>query len=71
MSKFELKLPKMGESVAEATLTAWLKDIGDSIDCDEAIVEDCEKSNKSPISLCLHVIMKQSDFIVFSLVIKT
>ena len=39
MSKFELKLPKMGESVAEATLTAWLKDIGDSIDIDEAIVE--------------------------------
>ena len=39
MSKFELKLPKMGESVAEATLTAWLKDIGDSIDFDEAIVE--------------------------------
>tara|TARA_B100000941_G_scaffold103459_1_gene72414 strand:- start:2038 stop:3339 length:1302 start_codon:yes stop_codon:yes gene_type:complete len=39
VSKFELKLPKMGESVAEATLTAWLKDIGDSIDIDEAIVE--------------------------------
>ena len=29
----------MGESVAEATLTEWLKDIGDSIDFDEAIVE--------------------------------
>ncbi len=29
----------MGESVAEATLTAWLKEIGDSIDFDEAIVE--------------------------------
>ncbi len=29
----------MGESVAEATLTAWLKDIGDAIDFDEAIVE--------------------------------
>tara|TARA_B100001287_G_scaffold274979_1_gene281526 strand:- start:318 stop:1619 length:1302 start_codon:yes stop_codon:yes gene_type:complete len=39
VSKFELKLPKMGESVAEATLTAWLKDIGDTIDFDEAIVE--------------------------------
>ncbi len=39
MSKFELKLPKMGESVAEATLTAWLKDIGDTINFDEAIVE--------------------------------
>ena len=31
MGKFELKLPKMGESVAEATVTNWLKDIGDSI----------------------------------------
>ena len=39
MSKFELKLPKMGESVAEATLTAWLKDIGDTIQFDEAVVE--------------------------------
>ena len=39
MSKFEIKLPKMGERVAEATLTAWLKDIGDSIEFDEPIVE--------------------------------
>ena len=39
MSKFKLKLPKMGESVAEATLTAWLKDIGDKIEFDEAVVE--------------------------------
>ena len=39
MSKFELKLPKMGESVAEATLTAWLKDIGDSIEFDEPVLE--------------------------------
>ena len=29
----------MGESVAEATLTAWLKDIGDTIEFDEAVVE--------------------------------
>ena len=39
MSKFELKLPKMGESVAEATLTAWLKEIGDTIEFDEPVVE--------------------------------
>ena len=39
MARFELKLPKMGESVAEATITAWLKDIGDSIELDEAVVE--------------------------------
>ena len=38
MAKFELKLPKMGESVAEATLTAWLKDIGDKIEADEDVL---------------------------------
>ncbi len=39
MSKFELKLPQMGESVAEATLTTWLKEVGDTIEMDEAIFE--------------------------------
>lgn len=39
MAKFELKLPKMGESVAEATLTAWLKEVGDTIEMDEAVLE--------------------------------
>ena len=39
MAKFELKLPKMGESVAEATITNWLKNVGDSIEADEAVLE--------------------------------
>lgn len=39
MAKFELKLPKMGESVAEATITNWLKEVGDSIDADEPVLE--------------------------------
>ena len=39
MAKFELKLPKMGESVAEAILTNWLKEIGDPIEADEAVLE--------------------------------
>ncbi|MDG1573206.1 dihydrolipoamide acetyltransferase family protein [Robiginitalea sp. M366] len=39
MSKFELKLPQMGESVAEATLTAWLKEVGDAIEADEPVFE--------------------------------
>ncbi|UZO79307.1 2-oxo acid dehydrogenase subunit E2 [Aquimarina sp. ERC-38] len=39
MAKFELKLPKMGESVAEATITTWLKEVGDTIEMDEAVVE--------------------------------
>jgi 2-oxoglutarate dehydrogenase E2 component (dihydrolipoamide succinyltransferase) len=39
MAKFELILPKMGESVAEATVTNWLKSVGDTIEADEAVLE--------------------------------
>ncbi|WP_445954925.1 dihydrolipoamide acetyltransferase family protein [Yeosuana sp.] len=39
MARFELKLPKMGESVAEATITSWLKEVGDTIELDEAVLE--------------------------------
>ncbi|PKP14213.1 MAG: diapophytoene dehydrogenase [Bacteroidetes bacterium HGW-Bacteroidetes-3] len=39
MARFEIKLPKMGESVAEATITSWLKNVGDHVELDEAIVE--------------------------------
>ena len=39
MGKYLLKLPKMGESIAEATITKWLKEVGDSVDIDESLVE--------------------------------
>ena len=39
MARFELKLPKMGESVAEATITSWLKEVGDKIEADDSVVE--------------------------------
>ncbi|WP_167342467.1 MULTISPECIES: dihydrolipoamide acetyltransferase family protein [Nonlabens] len=39
MATFELKLPKMGESVAEATITTWLKNVGDTIEMDEPVLE--------------------------------
>ena len=39
MGKYLLKLPKMGESIAEATITKWLKDVGDSVESDESLVE--------------------------------
>jgi len=39
MARFELKLPKMGESVAEATVTTWLKNIGETIEADEPVLE--------------------------------
>jgi 2-oxoglutarate dehydrogenase E2 component (dihydrolipoamide succinyltransferase) len=39
MARFELKLPKMGESIAEATITNWLKSVGDKIQIDEVVLE--------------------------------
>tara|TARA_Y100001970_G_scaffold18143_1_gene20386 strand:+ start:429 stop:1733 length:1305 start_codon:yes stop_codon:yes gene_type:complete len=39
MGKYQLKLPKMGESIAEATITKWLKDVGDTVEIDESLVE--------------------------------
>ena len=38
-SRVEIKLPKMGESVAEATITNWIKKVGDKVMVDETIVE--------------------------------
>ncbi|WP_028890963.1 dihydrolipoamide acetyltransferase family protein [Tenacibaculum sp. 47A_GOM-205m] len=39
MARYELKLPKMGESVAEATITSWVKEVGETIDIDDTVVE--------------------------------
>ena len=39
MAKYELVLPKMGESVEEATIISWLKNIGDKISADDLVVE--------------------------------
>lgn len=39
MSQIDILLPKMGESVAEATIIKWLKNEGDRVEADEPIVE--------------------------------
>ena len=39
MAKFNLTLPKMGESVDEATIVSWLKNIGDKVSVDDFVVE--------------------------------
>ena len=39
MAKVELIMPKMGESVAEATIISWHKEVGETIEMDETIVE--------------------------------
>ena len=39
MSKFQLLLPRMGESIEEATIINWLKNEGDEIYIDDLVVE--------------------------------
>ncbi len=39
MSDFQLIMPKMGESIAEATIIRWLKNVGDTIAMDETVLE--------------------------------
>ncbi len=39
MGQYYFKLPKMGESVTEATVTKWLKQVGDKVILDDPIVE--------------------------------
>lgn len=39
MAQFDLLMPKMGESVAEATIIKWVKNVGDAVKSDETILE--------------------------------
>lgn len=39
MAEIEVLLPKMGESVAEATIITWLKEVGDTIEAEESLIE--------------------------------
>jgi 2-oxoglutarate dehydrogenase E2 component (dihydrolipoamide succinyltransferase) len=39
MARVELIMPKMGESVSEATIITWTKEVGDLVEMDETIVE--------------------------------
>ena len=39
MPHLEVVLPEMGESVVEATVTSWLKNVGDTVEVDEVVVE--------------------------------
>src|SRR5690606_37966490 len=39
MAKYNLQLPRMGESVSEATVVKWLKQPGDVIEADESVLD--------------------------------
>ena len=39
MARVELIMPKMGESVSEATVICWKKEVGEMVELDETIIE--------------------------------
>lgn len=39
MSRFEFKMPKLGESITEAAIITWFKNVGDTIEQDEMLLE--------------------------------
>ncbi|RLD52880.1 MAG: 2-oxo acid dehydrogenase subunit E2, partial [Bacteroidetes bacterium] len=39
MAKFEIIMPKLGESIIEATITRWVKNVGETLEEDDSIVE--------------------------------
>ena len=68
MAKFELKLPKMGESVAEATITNWLKKVGEKIEADEAVLEIATDKVDSEVpsevsGILLEILFQENDVV--------
>ena len=68
MGEIKLILPKMGESVAEATLTSWLKNEGDRIELDEAVAEIATDKVDSEIPATHQGILKKQLFKVGSII---
>ncbi len=61
MSEINIIMPKMGESVAEATIIKWVKDIGDDVKLDETIVEIATDKVDSEIpSICSGKLIKKN-----------
>jgi 2-oxoglutarate dehydrogenase E2 component (dihydrolipoamide succinyltransferase) len=59
MAIFKLILPKMGESVSEATITKWVKTIGDSIKEDDTIAEIATDKVDSEVPSPVNGVLKE------------
>ena len=61
----EVKLPALGESVTEGTITRWLKKVGDTVAVDEPLVEvstdKVDTEIPSPVAGILQQILVQED----------
>lgn len=62
MAHFELKMPKLGESVTEASITKWLKNVGDRIELDDPILELATDKVDSEIPSPVEGVLKEQLF---------
>lgn len=68
MAKVELIMPKMGESITEATILKWVKNVGDTVELDETILEiatdKVDSDIPSPVEGTLVEVFFQEDDVV-------
>jgi 2-oxoglutarate dehydrogenase E2 component (dihydrolipoamide succinyltransferase) len=68
MPIIEFKMPKMGESISEATIISWLKNVGDFVEAEETILEvatdKVDSEVASPVSGTITEILFQKDDVV-------
>ncbi len=62
MASFELKMPKLGESITDATITKWLKNVGDRIEIDDPILELATDKVDSEIPSPVEGVLKEQLF---------
>ncbi|WP_246014037.1 dihydrolipoamide acetyltransferase family protein [Flavobacterium dankookense] len=64
----EFKMPKMGESISEATIISWLKNVGDFVEAEETILEvatdKVDSEVPAPVSGVITEIRFQKDDVV-------
>lgn len=74
MAQYELIMPKMGESITEATILKWLKKEGDTIKIDEAVLEiatdKVDSEVPSPVAGVLQkILFKENDVVAVGKVV--
>ncbi|MBL7815100.1 MAG: 2-oxo acid dehydrogenase subunit E2 [Saprospiraceae bacterium] len=74
MAKFDLVMPKLGESIMEATILGWKKNVGDYVDQDETILEiatdKVDSEVPSPLSGTIaEILFKENDVVPIGTVI--
>jgi 2-oxoglutarate dehydrogenase E2 component (dihydrolipoamide succinyltransferase) len=74
MAKFDILMPKLGESIIEATITRWMKNVGDPVKEDESILEiatdKVDSEIPSPVEgILMQQLFKEGDVVAIGTVI--